>query len=85
MQPLSSTGPSAQDRWRTAGLDELRDGAGRHEFVLRFTLSHPGLSSAVVGTSRPEHVRGNAATAELGPLPADVYAEARRRLGLAPV
>jgi aryl-alcohol dehydrogenase-like predicted oxidoreductase len=50
------------------------------EFVLRFTLSHPDLSTTIVGTSSPEHLRANLAVAEQGPLPADLYEEARRRL-----
>ena len=86
VQPLSSSGPTAQDRWHAAGLDELLDeGTSRHEFVLRFTLSHPGVSSAIVGTGNLEHLRGNVAIAARGPLPDDVYAEARRRLDLAPL
>jgi aryl-alcohol dehydrogenase-like predicted oxidoreductase len=83
VQPLSSSGPAARDRWQAAELDELLDeGMSRHEFILRFTLSHPGLSSAIVGTTKPEHARSNVAIASRGPLPEDVYAEARRRLGL---
>ena len=50
------------------------------EFTLRFTLSHPGLSTTIVGTSKPAHLAGNIAIAEQGPLPTDVYEEARRRL-----
>ena len=52
----------------------------RIEFILRFTLSHPGLSSTIVGTSSMEHLRANVAFAEKGPLPADLYEEAKRRL-----
>jgi len=52
------------------------------EFVLRFTLSHPGLSTTIVGTSSPAHLAGNIAIAEKGPLPADLYEEARKRLPL---
>ena len=52
------------------------------EFVLRFTLSHPGLSATIVGTSKPVHLASNIAVAERGPLPGDLYEEARKRLPL---
>ena len=52
----------------------------RMEFVLRFTLSHPGLSSTIVGTANPAHLDGNIAIAERGPLPEDLYEEAKKRL-----
>jgi aryl-alcohol dehydrogenase-like predicted oxidoreductase len=52
------------------------------EFVLRFTLSHPGLSTTIVGTSNPAHLAGNFAIAEKGPLPADLYEQAKKRLPL---
>ena len=66
--------------WEAAALDELLDGMSRVEFTLRFTLSHPNLHTAIVGTSNPEHVRSNAAAAASGALPADVLAEVLRRL-----
>jgi aryl-alcohol dehydrogenase-like predicted oxidoreductase len=47
------------------------------------TLSHPALSSTIVGTSSLEHLRNNVAIAARGPLPDDLYAEARRRLATA--
>ena len=52
----------------------------RLEFVLRFTLSHPDLSSTIVGTSSLDHLRSNLAIAEKGPLPTDFYEQARRLL-----
>ncbi len=52
----------------------------RLEFVLRFTLSPPGLSSTTVGTSNMAHLRANLEFAEKGPLPPDLYQEATRRL-----
>ncbi len=52
------------------------------EFVLRFTLSHPGLPATIAGTSNPAHLAGNIAVAETGPLPADLCEEARKRLPL---
>lgn len=48
------------------------EGMGWGEFALRFTLSVPGVASAIVGTSRLAHLRENAAWAARGPLPADV-------------
>jgi aryl-alcohol dehydrogenase-like predicted oxidoreductase len=54
----------------------------RLEFVLRFTLSHPDLSSTIVGTSNVDHLGTNLAFAEKGPLPADLYEQAKQRLAL---
>jgi aryl-alcohol dehydrogenase-like predicted oxidoreductase len=83
VEPLSLTGnkTSAKDLWQAAGLDEiLPDDMSRHEFLLRFTLSHPGLSSAIVGTGKLAHFKDNAEIAIRGPLPAELYEEAKRRL-----
>ncbi len=44
------------------------------ELALRFTLSIPGVASAIVGTGRLAHLRENVAWAERGPLPADLVA-----------
>lgn len=68
--------------WNAAGLDELRqDGESPTQFLLRFTLTHPGLSTTIVGTKNPNHLAQNVAAALRGPLPPAVYAEATRRLG----
>lgn len=79
------SGLGATDRWagwEKAGLDELlEDGETRTGFLLRFTNSHPGMSTNIVGTRSPEHLRENIAAAARGPLPAETYAEAKRRLG----
>jgi aryl-alcohol dehydrogenase-like predicted oxidoreductase len=50
------------------------EGMGWGEFALRFTLSVPGVASAIVGTSRLAHLRENVAWAARGPLPAEVIA-----------
>jgi aryl-alcohol dehydrogenase-like predicted oxidoreductase len=78
--PIGLDPGEGQRRWDSSGVDGLLGGMSRIEFVLRFTLSHPGLSSTIVGTSSIGHLRSNVAIAEKGPLPADLYEEARRRL-----
>jgi aryl-alcohol dehydrogenase-like predicted oxidoreductase len=80
VEPLSGADGPAADVWQAAGLDDLLDGMDRHEFVLRYTLSHPTLSSTIVGTSSVAHLRANVDSASRGPLPAEVYSEAVRRL-----
>jgi len=78
--PLGLDAGVGQRRWETSGVAELLDGMSPIEFVLRFTLSHPALSSTIVGTSSVGHLRANVAIAEKGPLPGALYAEAKRRL-----
>ncbi|HEX7106776.1 MAG TPA: aldo/keto reductase [Acidothermaceae bacterium] len=78
--PIGLPAGEGQRRWQSSGIEELLDGMTRHEFLLRFTLSHPDLSSTIVGTSNPEHLKANVAIAEKGPLPAHLYAEAKRQL-----
>ena len=71
------------DRRRTfeaAKLDDLLAGMPRMEFMLRFTISLPEMDTTIVGTANPDHLAANVAAAEKGPLPDDVYAEARKRL-----
>ncbi|HEX4109086.1 MAG TPA: aldo/keto reductase, partial [Solirubrobacteraceae bacterium] len=78
--PIGLAEGEARQRWEDGAVEDLLDGMSRMEFTLRFTLSHPGLSSTIVGTSRLDHLESNVAMAEKGPLPADVYEEAKRRL-----
>jgi len=78
--PRGLTPGDVLDAWQRAKLDDLLDGGSRSEFVLRFTLSHPDVHTTIVGTVDVGHLEANAAAARKGPLPADVYAEAKRRL-----
>lgn len=71
---------SVWKRYEDAKLDELADGASKAEFMLRFTISHPGMTTTIVGTMNPDHLRENIATVRKGPLPSDVYSEAKHRL-----
>ena len=84
--PDKQTGMQWQ-RWRRTGLDDLLQGMTPVEFVLRFTFSHPDMDTTIVGTVNPAHLDANLAALREGPLPSDLYAEAKRRLtaaGLAP-
>src|SRR5215472_12216284 len=76
--PLSQQAGLGQRNWASSGIEDLiKDGGMTNmEFMLRFTLSHPGLSSTIVGTANPAHLAANVATAERGPLPEDLYEEA---------
>lgn len=74
--------------WAQTGLDDLRDGDSPEGFLLRFAISNPAVTTVIVGSANPEHVRANVTSARRGGLPDDVIAEARRRLqavGLTPV
>jgi aryl-alcohol dehydrogenase-like predicted oxidoreductase len=80
--PLTQNPGVGQRNWETSDIEDLigQAGIGRQEFILRFTLSHSALSTTIVGTANPAHLAGNIATAEKGPLPPDLYAEAKKRL-----
>ena len=81
--PLGLAEGEGKRRWEASGIENLLGEMSHFEFVLRFTLSHPALSSTIVGTSAIDHLRANVAIAEKGPLPADLYQEAKRRLDVA--
>jgi aryl-alcohol dehydrogenase-like predicted oxidoreductase len=66
-------------RWRAMDLDD--GGLDWGELALRFTLSVPGVSGAVVGTSRIEHLREAIGWAETGALDAGALARWRARFG----
>jgi aryl-alcohol dehydrogenase-like predicted oxidoreductase len=80
MGPIGLAEGEGQRRWENSDLADLLDGMSRMEFMLRFTLSHPGLSTTIVGTANVDHLKANVAAAEKGPLPAEVYESAKERL-----
>jgi len=66
--------------WDKARLDELLDGMDQFEFLLRFTISHPGLSTTIVGSLYPDHISRNIAAVGRGPLPESLCTEIKNRL-----
>jgi aryl-alcohol dehydrogenase-like predicted oxidoreductase len=71
------------ERWRQAHLDDLLDGMTPMEFILRFTFTNPDLDTTIVGTIDPAHLQTNLDILAQGPLPPDLYEEAKRRLAAA--
>ena len=71
------------ERWQQAKLDDLLGDMTPMEFILRFTFSNPDLDTTIVGTASPAHLRANVEFLLRGPLPPDLYAEAKRRLAAA--
>ena len=69
--------------WEHAKMDELLEGMSATEFLLRFTMTNPDMHTTIVGTLNPAHLHANVAAVLQGPLPAAVYAEAKRRLAAA--
>jgi aryl-alcohol dehydrogenase-like predicted oxidoreductase len=71
------------EQWQRARLEDLLGDMTPMEFILRFTFSNPDLDTTIVGTANPAHLRDNVEILRKGPLPADMYAEAKRRLSAA--
>jgi aryl-alcohol dehydrogenase-like predicted oxidoreductase len=69
--------------WEHARMDELLEGMSATAFLLRCTITNPDMHTTIVGTLNPAHLHANVAAVLQGPLPAAVYAEARRRLAAA--
>ncbi|QEO09458.1 aldo/keto reductase [Protaetiibacter larvae] len=66
--------------WDDIRVEELRGDDTTAGFLLRFAITHPGVTTVIVGSADSSHIAANAHAAARGPLPADVYAETVRRL-----
>ncbi|TWU45520.1 General stress protein 69 [Novipirellula aureliae] len=67
--------------WEEANLEEfVSANVSRAELILRFTLSHPGCSTTIVGTANEKHLKENVASAAKGPLEDDLVAEIKNRV-----
>jgi aryl-alcohol dehydrogenase-like predicted oxidoreductase len=73
-----------RERFNEAALGDILDEMSPMEFMLRFTITHPDMDTTIVGTANPDHLAANLAAAAKGPLPTDLYEEAKRRLAGSP-
>ena len=48
------------------------------EMAIRYILSHPAVSTTIVGMRRPQHVRQNLAASDAGPLPPELLAALKK-------
>jgi aryl-alcohol dehydrogenase-like predicted oxidoreductase len=71
------------DRFKVLGLHlsdlgyKESDANAWAELALRFTLSHPGVHTAIIGTTNPRHAEANLIAAGKGPLPPEVVGKIR--------
>lgn len=73
-------------RYEASRISELfEEGETRNDFLIRYALSHPAISSLVIGTKNIEHLMEDLDAVEKGPLCQEVYEEAKRRLNFAGV
>ena len=72
--------PALRSTWDKAEMADLLDGQSPQEFVMRYTMTHPSMTTNIVGTINPDHLKENLAAVAKGELSADVYDEAKRRL-----
>jgi aryl-alcohol dehydrogenase-like predicted oxidoreductase len=64
-------------------LDALVGEMSAFEFLLRFAISHPDMTTTIVGTLNPDHLADNVAAATAGALPPDLYERAKAALSAA--
>ena len=73
--------PDYETLFQQAGLEELLEtGETKTDFLLRFSLSHPGIDAVLSGTQNRAHLLANIRAVQQGPLSADIYRESLRRL-----
>ncbi|MFN7987208.1 MAG: aldo/keto reductase [Thermoanaerobaculia bacterium] len=71
--PDDAAAAAYRERWNALRLDDL--GLDPAELAIRFAAFSPGVSTAIVGTRRLEHLAQIQAFVAKGPLPADILSE----------
>lgn len=79
-EPIGSGPDYGADLARAARFKPLMEAAGAAslaEVAVRFAISHPAMSTALIGIATPEQFEAAARAAEKGPLPEPVLAQLR--------
>jgi aryl-alcohol dehydrogenase-like predicted oxidoreductase len=72
---IRDTSVAEDERKAKAVFDAVGDGYGtRAQVALRYVLTNPDVSCAIIGSAELEHVDEALAAAEMGPLPLEVMA-----------
>jgi aryl-alcohol dehydrogenase-like predicted oxidoreductase len=82
-RPIGTAQGEVQALWEKAGLDDLIEDMEPIEFMIRFALTNPDLSVALVATTNLAHLKANIASAAKGPLPPQLYNTVCARLNAA--
>ena len=69
------------ERAQAFPLEELADGMPLVEFALRFTLSHPTVCTAIVGSTNPDHIAANVRVSDGNLLSDTVLSKAMEAFG----
>jgi aryl-alcohol dehydrogenase-like predicted oxidoreductase len=79
-RPIGTADGEVRELWQRAGLDELLGGMSRIEFMIRFALSNDNVDVCLVGTTDEAHLAADIGYATKGPLDAELFQAACRRL-----
>ena len=67
--------------YEKSGISELlEENETRNDFLLRFAHTHSSIACVLIGTKSPEHLVGNIKAIERGPLSAEIFEEAKKKL-----
>lgn len=68
-------------RFEAAELSDLLDpGESKNDLLIRFTISNPDITAALVGTQNVKHLIANITAADKGPLSSELFEEVKRRI-----
>lgn len=75
--PERPSGQYAEEYWLRMKAMDFTPPLAWEDFTLRFSVFTPGVSSAIVGSRNLENIRRNIEILQQGPLPEDLYQQAR--------